>query len=128
MKTESVSATIDGLKEAGINFISSLPSKGCAPLIERIMKDVDFIHVPVANEEDAIAICAGASVVGKKTAFVTPAITGYGVQVPRILESFQVPYIIVRQGNKLIDAIVRGQKTVTASGKPAAVLLSGEAV
>ena len=167
MKTKSVTAVITGLKQAGINFISSLPSGMLVPLIQSIANDADFIHVPVANEEDAIAICAGASLVGNKPAFVVQnaglvlatyalldslhwfggfpilmvidhrgdlgdsggyIFTGYGVQVPRILESFHIPYTIVRESNKLTAEIVRVGKTVEASGKPAAVLLSGEAI
>ena len=167
MKVDSVAPIITGLKRTGINFISSLPSKGSAPLIQGIADDGDFIHVPVANEEDAIAICAGAAIVGKKPAFVAQncglllatyaltntlywfggfpilmildhrgdfgdtggyIFTGYGVQVPRLLESLQVPYVIVRENSKLIEEIVRGENTVIASGKPAAILLSGEAI
>ena len=166
MKADSVAPIITGLKRTGINFISSLPSKGSAPLIQGIADDGDFIHVPVANEEDAIGICAGASIVGKKPAFVAQncglllatyaltnslywfggfpilmildhrgdfgdtggyIFTGYGVQVPRLLESLQVPYVIVRESNKLIEEIVRGGNTVIATGKPAAILLSGGA-
>lgn len=165
MKAESVTAIITGLKQAGINFISSLPSGGLAPVIHGIANDKDFIHVPVANEEDAVAICAGASVVGKKPAFVAqnagvvkatyslldmlywfggfPILMvvdhrgdigdaggyiyfGYGVQVPRILDSFQIPYTIVRESDKIVEDIVRGEKSVEASGRPAAILLNLE--
>ena len=59
-----------GLKEAGINFITSLPSQSIGDLILAISDDSDFIHVPVANENDAISICAGAWLGDKKSAFV----------------------------------------------------------
>ncbi len=167
LKAESVASIINGLKQGEINFIASLPSKAIAPLIKEIPNHADFIHIPVANEADAIGICAGASLVGKKPALIIQnsglimatyalldslywfggfpllmivdhrgafgdgggfVFTGYGVQVPRILESFEIPYTIVQESNRVVEEILRGVKTVEASGKPAAILLSGEAI
>lgn len=70
MKAEAVNAAITGLKEGGVNFVTSLPSKSIGDLILAISEDPDFIHVPVANENDAISICAGAWLGGKRSAFV----------------------------------------------------------
>ncbi len=70
MKAEAVAALVTGLKQAGINFIASLPSRALGPAVYTIMNDADFIHVPVANEQDAIGICTGAYLGGKKPAFM----------------------------------------------------------
>ncbi len=51
---------------------------------------------------------------------------GQGLQVPRILESFQIPYSIVRESNKLRSEVVRGWRTAEGFGRPAAILLSME--
>lgn len=164
MEAEAVKAIVTGLKQAGINFVASLPSSSLAPVIHIIMKDTDFVHVPVANERDAIGICAGAWLGGKKPAFIGlneglvlatypllstiynfggfpllivldhrgdfgdtyPWYFASGIQLPRILESLEIPYVIVRESNKLIAEIVRGQETTEAYGKPTAILLSGE--
>lgn len=164
MEAEAVKAIVTGLKQAGINFVASLPSTALAPVIHTIMQDADFMHVPVANEKDGIGICAGAWLGGKKPAFMVlneglvlatypllsticnfggfpllivvdhrgdfgdtyPWYFASGIQLPRILESFQLPYTIVRESSKLIAEIVRGQQTTEAYGKPAAILLSGE--
>ncbi len=167
MKAEIVTTCIEGLKEAGINFVSSLPSTSIADLILAIMKDPDFTHVPVANEEDAIAIACGAWMGGKSPAVLLqnsglmlaiyalldsiyfyggfPILLvvehkgdfydntgywfyGYGLQLPKILENFQVPYTIVRDKTKLKAEIGYGKKTAVTFGKPAAILLSGEEV
>ena len=166
MKTEDVNAIIAGLKQAGIDFVASLPSSALAPVIHTIMKDADFVHVPLANERDGIGVCAGAWMGGKKPAFIGmnegvvmatypllstmynfggfpllmvidhrgdfgdtyPWYFACGIQLPRILESFQIPYTIVREGSKLIDEIVLGQQTTEAYGKPVAILLSGEEI
>jgi len=167
LRPEVAAQIVSGMKQARLNFVSSLPSKGLVPLIQAISKDPDFLHVPVANEEDAIGICAGASMVGKKPAVViqnsglvmaTYAVldclywfggfpmlmivdhrgvfgdgggfifTGYGIQVPRMLESFQIPYTVVSDEENIVKEILKGGKTVEANGKPAVVLLSGEAI
>jgi sulfopyruvate decarboxylase subunit alpha len=54
--------------------------------------------------------------------------SGGGHMAPIILDGLKIPYIIVRESDKLVDAIVDGQKTAEANGKPVAVLLSGEEV
>ncbi len=70
MKVEVVKAVVSSLKEAGVNFITSLPSTGVWQIILAIKDDPYFTHVPVNNEEDAIGICAGAWAGGKKPALV----------------------------------------------------------
>lgn len=165
MRAESVNQVLPGLKQAGIDFVASLPSQGIAPLIASIAEDEAFTHVPVAHEGDAVGICAGAYLVGRKPAvlmqncgLMTAAYAlldtlywfggfpillvmdhrgsfgdvggfifhGYGIQVPRLLESFEIPYRLVEDPATVTREIVRGARTAAASGRPAAVLLSGE--
>ncbi len=165
MKAGAVTALITGLKQAGINFVASLPSRSLTTAIHTIMNDTDFIHVPVGNERDAIGICAGAYLGGKKPAFMgenaglvlgTYALLhtihslggipmllvldhrgdfgeqdghfyyGSGIQLPRILESFQIHYTIVRESDRLIAEVASAVTTAEVYRKPAAILLSGE--
>lgn len=165
MKAEAVQALIAGLKQVKIDFVASLPSSGSSAAVKAIRSDPYFTHVPVANEHDAIGICAGAWLGGKKVALIIEAagmILGsyallsmtstfggfplvmlldyrgdfgdglhagyfsYGVQAPKILESFQLYYRIVQESNKLVAEIVRADRTAEAYGKPVAILLSGE--
>jgi sulfopyruvate decarboxylase subunit alpha len=166
-----VEAAVDqvaaGLKQAGIDFVASLPSKSIAPAVRAVSLDAGFIHVPVAHESDAIGICAGAALAGKRPAILmqncglvmaTYALLdtlywfggfpilmvmdhrgsfgddggfifhGYGVHVPRLLESFEIPYRVVEDRAEVARAITRGAVSAQASGKPAAVLLAGDAL
>ena len=59
MEEKTVTAFIAGLKEAGINFVSSLTCTGIKLILPHITNDPYFKHVPVANEGDGISICAG---------------------------------------------------------------------
>src|SRR5919108_6192759 len=61
---------LDGVKEAGINLIASLPDINLAQLLRLIEQEKDVIHVPLCREEEGIGICAGAYLVGKKCAAI----------------------------------------------------------
>ena len=167
MKAESTEIIVSALKEAGIDFISSLPSTGIGRLIYDIMHDSDFMHIPVANEEDSIGLCYGAYLTGRKPAFVAQnsgllmatyalmdsiywfgcfpmlmvidhrgtfgdrggwTFIGYGIQIPRILDLFQVPYKVVTDPKDLKDDIIRGWQTAQSCRRPVAVLVSGEEI
>jgi sulfopyruvate decarboxylase subunit alpha len=67
---EAANVILNGLKEAGINLIASLPDINLAQLLQLIEQDHDVVHVPLCREEEGIGICAGAYLVGKKCAAV----------------------------------------------------------
>lgn len=66
----SARAILDGIKQAGINLVASLPDINCLDLIEALEQDKEIIHVPLCREEEGIGICAGARLVGKKPALL----------------------------------------------------------
>jgi sulfopyruvate decarboxylase subunit alpha len=72
MKREAVDASISGLKQAGINFISLLPDSDWAQVQRATMDDPSFQCVPVSNEAIGVAVCAGAWLGGKKPALLIP--------------------------------------------------------
>ena len=51
---------VQGLKEAGINFVAGLPDEWLGGSLQMIMDDPHFIGVPVVNEAHGVAACAGA--------------------------------------------------------------------
>lgn len=61
---------LEAMKEAGINFVTSLPDHNLARLLELVDKDPDLKHVPLCREEEGIGICAGAYLGGKTTAII----------------------------------------------------------
>jgi sulfopyruvate decarboxylase subunit alpha len=61
---------VEGLKEAGINLIATLPDINLSDLLREVEEDRDIIHVPLCREEEGIGICAGAYLVGKKCAAI----------------------------------------------------------
>lgn len=61
---------LEAMKEAGINFVTSLPDHNLARLLELVDKDPGLRHVPLCREEEGIGICAGAYLGGKTTAII----------------------------------------------------------
>ncbi|OGO19958.1 MAG: hypothetical protein A2144_12680 [Chloroflexi bacterium RBG_16_50_9] len=70
MKAQIKEDFIAGLKEAGINFVASLPCSGISLFLPSIADDPHFKQVPLANEGDGVGICAGAWLGGKKPALL----------------------------------------------------------
>ena len=64
---DSSEAIYQGLKNAGIDFIVSVPCINLKKLLEIIDEDDEIEHIPVTREEEGIGICAGAYMAGKKT-------------------------------------------------------------
>ncbi len=67
---DSSDAIYKGLKEAGIDFIVSVPCVNLTKLLNKIDEDPEITHVPVTREEEGIGICAGAYMGGKKAAIM----------------------------------------------------------
>ncbi len=63
-------AALDGLKEAGIDFVSGLPDGWQRPLHESIETDGAINYVPVCNEGVGFSVCAGAWLGGRKSALI----------------------------------------------------------
>jgi sulfopyruvate decarboxylase TPP-binding subunit len=50
MQAAAVEAVVQGLKEAGVDFISLLPDSDFSELQARVSGDNHFTYVPVSNE------------------------------------------------------------------------------
>jgi sulfopyruvate decarboxylase subunit alpha len=66
----SARAIIDGLKQAGIDFVATLPDEKMLEVIQTVEKDTGLRHIPLCREEEGIGICAGAYLAGRKTALI----------------------------------------------------------
>jgi sulfopyruvate decarboxylase subunit alpha len=61
---------LEGLKEAGVDLIATLPDINLKDLLRLIEADGQVNHVPLCREEEGIGICTGAYLVGKKCALI----------------------------------------------------------
>jgi sulfopyruvate decarboxylase TPP-binding subunit len=53
---------------------------------------------------------------------------GYGIQIPRMLDSFQVPYKLATDPETLEEDAVRAGRMAAGTRKPVALLLSGDRI
>jgi len=61
---------LDGLKEAGIDLIATVPDINLRELLGLVEVDDRVVHVPLCREEEGIGVCTGAYLVGKKCALI----------------------------------------------------------
>ncbi|HYJ14462.1 MAG TPA: thiamine pyrophosphate-binding protein, partial [Candidatus Limnocylindria bacterium] len=67
---ESAKIIVNGLKDAGISIIVTLPDINLSDLLREVEETKDVIHVPLCREEEGMGICAGGYLVGKKCAAI----------------------------------------------------------
>ena len=67
---EAATTLVQGLRDAGINLVASLPDVNLAELLREVEAAAGFLHVPLCREEEGIGVCAGAYLVGKKCAAI----------------------------------------------------------
>lgn len=72
MQAAALEAVVQGLKEAGVDFISLLPDSDFSELQTRVSGDNHFTYVPVSNEAIGVGVCAGAYLSGKRPALLVP--------------------------------------------------------
>ena len=68
MDAELAKRLVDGLREAGINFITYLPETRLSQILPLIREDPSFQLIPVSSEAEAVTIAAGATLGGKQAA------------------------------------------------------------
>ena len=83
-----------GIKDAGINFIVSVPCANLKKLLKLIEEDEEIKHVPVTREEEGFGICAGAYMGGLKPAILMQN-SGLGNSV-NVIASLMKLYQLVR--------------------------------
>lgn len=68
MDAELAKKLVDGLREAGINFVTYLPETRLSQILPLIREDPSFQLIPVSSEAEAVTIAAGAVLGGKQAA------------------------------------------------------------
>lgn len=115
---DSSEAIFDGLKDAGINFIVSVPCVNLSKLLNMIDEDPDITHIPVTREEEGIGICAGAYMGGKKTAILMQN-SGLGNSInalKSLTELYEFPLLMIishrgTEGENICGQVPMGEST-----------------
>ncbi|MEP2531397.1 sulfopyruvate decarboxylase subunit alpha [Shimia sp.] len=70
MATDIDKRIVSDLTDRGINFITTVPCKQLAGVIEVLEASPDVHHVPSNKEDEGMGLCAGAFMGGKKPAII----------------------------------------------------------
>ncbi len=117
-KMDSSEAIYKGLKDAGINFIVSVPCVNLSKLLNLVEKDFEITHVPVTREEEGLGICAGAYMGGAKTAILMQN-SGLGNCInalKSLFELYEFPLIMIMshrgtEGENICGQVPMGKST-----------------
>ena len=97
MEPELASKLVNGLRSAGINFVTYLPETRLSQILP-LMREYKFFQLaPVASEAEGVSIAAGASLGGKQVACYMEG-TGIFVSTYNLLsvaERFGVPMLLL---------------------------------
>lgn len=84
---------VDDLVGANIDFITSVPCKQLAGVIEVLQERRDVFHIPCNKEDEGMGLCAGAYMGGKRPAIIMQN-TAIGVVVntlATLIQYYQIP-------------------------------------
>lgn len=115
---DSSEAIYSGLKDAGIDFIVSVPCVNLSKLLNMITDDDEIIHIPVTREEEGIGICAGAYLGGKKPAILMQN-SGLGNSInalKSLTELYKFPLLMIMshrgtEGENICGQVPMGEST-----------------
>ena len=68
MKDELSKRLVQGLKDAGVNFVTYLPETRLSQILPLLRDDPDIELIAAASEQEAVTIAAGATLGGKQAA------------------------------------------------------------
>jgi sulfopyruvate decarboxylase TPP-binding subunit len=68
MKEELAKRLVQGLKDAGLNFVTYLPETRLSQIVPLIQDDPEIDLIAAASEQEAVTIAAGATLGGKQAA------------------------------------------------------------
>ena len=68
MTDELAERIVQGLKDAGVNFVTYLPETRLSQIVPLIRDDPEMELIPAASEQEAVTIAAGATLGGKQAA------------------------------------------------------------
>ena len=61
---------VEAMKEAGVNFVASLPDVNLSKLLAAVDEERELTHVTLCREEEGVGICAGAYIGGRTPAII----------------------------------------------------------
>ena len=111
-------AAYRGMKQAGIDFVASVPCVNLQGLFDLIDEDPNIMHVPVTREEEGVGICAGAYM-GKKRPALLMQNSGLGNSINALASLdllYKIPLLMIishrgGRGEPIVGQVPMGRLT-----------------
>lgn len=84
---------VDGLVNNEVEFVTTVPCKQLAGVIDKIERNNQMIHVPANKEDEGMGLCAGAYMGGKRGCIIMQN-TAIGVTINTLvtlIQYYQIP-------------------------------------
>ena len=84
---------MDALKANNVGFVTTVPCKQLAGVIEKIDQSKDMVHVPSNREDEGMGLCAGAFMGGRRPAIIMQN-TAIGVTInalTTLIQYYRIP-------------------------------------
>lgn len=104
-------AVYRGLKNAGIDFATSVPCVNLQELLALVERDQEILHLPVTREEEGVGICAGAWMGGRKPSLLMQN-SGLGNSINALASLdilYRIPLIMIISHRGVSDEPIIGQ-------------------
>lgn len=85
------------MEKADVRVTSSVPDSWLEPAIERLSASRTISHVPAAREEDALGICMGAALAGRRAACLmqNAGLLNTGGTLATLGNAFGIPLLLI---------------------------------
>ena len=85
------------IEKAGVRVAASVPDNWIEPVIERLNASAKVVHTPAAREEDALGICLGAALAGRRAVCLmqNAGVLNTGGTLATLANAFGVPAVLI---------------------------------
>lgn len=104
--------TLQAFQDSGVEVVAHLPDSVVGPLVDRVEEDDRFETVPVAREEEAVAVLSGAWLGGRRGALIcqTSGLANCFNALGSLSKPWGLPFVgvVSRRGNLAEHNLAQG--------------------
>lgn len=104
------------IKRAGVKVVASVPDNWVAPLLALLDEEVGIAHAPTSREEEAVGVCCGAALAGRRALYVSQnvGVLNSGGALTTLAMAYGVPFVLLiadrgRLGDTTIAHVEKGR-------------------
>ncbi len=97
VRDEPIRLAVEALKAGGVELVASLPDTWLGPVADAVAKEPTIRFVPVTNEGEGLAICAGAWLTGRRAALImeNSGLLVAAHQLETVCTKYEIPVLLL---------------------------------